>query len=517
MKKIYILLAALALSASSCKRDFIDLLPEDSLAPSTFYQTDAQLQAAALATYVPLRDVLVNDYFTSEMHADNTHYQPSPGNRGTAYIYRESGADWNNDANNDYINSVYYHCYTGISRANILIGHLAGAQKATDAGKNKAEGQAKFLRALYYFKLVRLFGGVPLHLTEVTKADEAFLPRASVDEVYAQIIADATDAIAKLEPPKMPQQTGEATKGSATVLLADVFVTLKRYGEAEILLNTLPAMAYSLVLDGYAKVFNPANKNGRESMFEVQYLAAEGNNNQPNPLPFQFLPRSTNTTNIIGAPNVNTSSSGGWNKPVPDLIETFEPGDKRLDVAIGVAEGTYDANYLMTISANKSILGYTPAAGKIGYPYIKKFLFPAVVAGSNNTSTNWPIYRYAEALLLLAEALNEQGKSPLTPLNDVRSRAGLNDITETNKETLRDIIFHERRVELAFENKRFHDLQRNPKGLAIMQAYATKAKATYPLLSPTAFDIQPYKFLMPIPQSERGLNTDLTQNPGYSF
>lgn len=515
MKKIYILLAVLTLTAVSCKKDFIDLLPEDTSSPGSFYQNDKQLQAAALAIYVPMRDVLVNDYFASEMHADNTHYQPSPSVRGTAYDYRESTADWNNNANNDYVNAVYIHCYTGISRANILIGRIPNAKDATDAGKGSAEGQAKFLRALYYFKLVRLFGGVPLHLTEVTKADEAFLPRSSAQQIYDQIIADAQDAIKLLPPPKMPVQTGEATKGAATVLLADVFVTLKRYAEAEILLNTLPAMGYGLILDSYAKVFNPANKNGIESVFDVQYLAIEGSTNQPNALPFQFLPRTTNTTKLTGAANVNTTSSGGWNRPGQDLIDAYEPNDKRLNLSIGIAEGTYDGNYWLNVTDAKSVVGYLPPAGKVGQAYIKKYLYPSAVAGA--TSSNWPIYRYAEALLLLAEALNEQGKSPLIPLNAVRSRAGLGDISSSDKDALRDIIFRERRVELAFENKRFHDLQRNPKGLAIMEAYAKKAKLTYPLLSPASFDIQAFKFLHPIPQSERGLNPALTQNPGYTF
>lgn len=513
MKKTYKLLGFLILTITACKEDYISLLPEDSLPQVNFFQTDAQLQAAAIAAYVPLRDVLWNDFFASEMHADNTHYQPSPNNRGSANVFRESGADWNNDGTNDYINSIYFHSYTGISRANILIGRIPDAKSATEAGKATADGQAKFIRALNYYKLVRLFGGVPLYLKEVTRADEAFLPRASAEEVYAQIIADCKDAIEKLQPPAKFPQTGEATKGAATVLLADVYVTLKRYAEAEALLNTLPAMGYKLT-GNYSDAFKPANKNKEESLFDVQYQTITGNGNQPNSFPQAFLPKTANTTLITGAPSSNTVSTGGWNKPVQDLINSYEPGDMRLEASIAVAEGTYDDSYVMTLSANKSVINYIPAAGKVGQPYIKKYLdLPFITAGSS--SSNWPVYRYAEALLLLAEALNEQGKSPLVPLNAVRNRAGLGNITETNKEVLRDIIFHERRVELAFENKRFHDLQRNPKGLAIMQTYAAMAKATYPLLSPTAFDIQPYKFLLPIPQPERGLNPDLTQNPGY--
>lgn len=504
------------LSATSCKKDFIDLNPLDRLAPETFYQTDAQLQQAAIAAYVPLRDLLVNDYFISEMRSDNSHYQPAPTNRGTAIVFRENVSDWNNDANNDYVNAVYYHCYTGISRANILIERIPQASSATDAGKMRADGQAKFLRALNYFKLVRLFGGVPLYLKETQNANDATLPRASAEQVYTQIIADARDAINELQAPTKFPQSGEATKGAATMLLADVYLTQKRYAEAETLLNTLPAMGYGLNTN-YADAFATTNKNSKESIFEVQYLEGTAKGTQPSNFIFQFLPRTATTALVTGtAFPTSTTGTGGWNTPTQDLIDTYEAGDKRLDASIGIAEGAYDASYYLVISANKSVLGYTPAAGKIGVPYTKKYLHGPYVA-TNNSNDNWPIYRYSEALLALAEAQNEQGKSPLTALNAVRTRAGLAAITETDQSKLRDIILHERRVELAFENKRFHDLQRSTKGLAIMQAYAAKAKTTYSFLSPTAFDIQQYKFLFPIPYPERGLNSQLTQNPGYSF
>lgn len=515
MKNKYILLAMVLLITSACKKSYIDLVPEDSLSPETFYQTDDQLQQAATAAYVPLRDLLVNDYHTSEMRSDNSHYIPNPTNRGTANVYRENVSDWNNDANNDYVNAVYYHCYTGISRANIVIGRIPNAAKATEAGKAKADGQAKFLRAWNYFKLVRLFGGVPLYLKEVTKADEAFKNRSSVDEVYAQIIADAKDAINELKPPAKFPQTGEATKGSATMLLADVYVTLKRYKEAEDLLNTLPAMGYDLNAN-YADAFATTNKNSKESLFEVQYLQGTAAGTQPNAFVFQFMPKTTSTVLITGTAFPSNTSSSGWNIPSFDLLKDYEANDKRLDVSIGIAEGTFDASFLMKITAVKSPVNYTPAAGVQYTPFIKKYVHGPYVA-TTNADDNWPIYRYSEALLLLAEAQNEQGKSPLTALNKVRNRAGLDAVTENDQTKLRSVILHERRVELAFENKRFHDLQRSSDGITIMQAYATKAKVTYTNLEPNAFNIQAFKFLFPIPLPERNLNPGMPQNPGYSF
>jgi G:T/U-mismatch repair DNA glycosylase len=167
------------------------------------------------------------------------------------------------------------------------------------------------------------------------------------------------------------------------------------------------------------------------------------------------------------------------------------------------------------ITANKSIVNYTPADGKVGVPYIKKYLHSHVTA--NNTNDNWPIYRYSGALLLLAEAQNEQGKSgsALTNLNTVRTRAGLPASTETDQAQLRAVILHERRVELAFENQRWHDLVRTGTVIPIMTAYGTKAKTIYKFLPGNAFGINNNRLLFPIPQSERELNPQLTQNPGY--
>lgn len=511
MKKIYMLTAMLALATSSCKKSFIDEIPKDSYTDASFYKNESQFRQALTATYAPLRDVLLNDYFTSEMRSDNTIYQPIPSNRGTAYTQRENISDFTDNSSNAYTNAVWQHCYTGISRANIIIVRLSNSQ-VPDAAKKNIDGQAKFLRALNYFKLVRLYGGVPLFLKEVTNASEAFLPRSSADDVYKQIIADANDAINELAPPAKFPQTGEATKGSATVLLAEVYVTLKRWADAETLLNTLPAMGYSLNAN-YADAFLPTNKNSRESLFEVQYLEGTTTGTTPNPLGFHFLPRSTNTTIVSGNAS-NNSSTGGWNTPTQDLINSYEPNDKRLDASIGIVEGAYNASDLFVYSANKSIVNYTPAAGKVGVPYVKKYIH-LPLAAVNGTNDNFPIYRYSDALLLLAEALNEQGKSPLTPLNTVRARAGLPSITTTDPVALRTIILHERRVELAFENHRWHDLVRSGTAVAVMNAFGAKLKQQVTYLTPDSYNVTNTRLLFPLPQSEVEINTQLTQNPGY--
>jgi len=514
MRYRYFLILLLALISSSCNEDFIDLVPEDQQSSETFFQTEAQFRQAVTAAYTPLRDLLVNDYFTAEMRSDNTHYEYYAINRGTAYTQRETIADFTDDPTDAYSNAVYFHCYTGISRANIVIGRLAGAT-IDEAAKNDIEGQARFIRALNYFKLVRHFGEVPLYLTEVTKASEAFLPRASVDNVYAQIIADAQNAIENLSGPAAFPQTGQATKGAATMLLAEVYMTRKEYAQAEALLKTLESMGYHLLAD-YTAVFATVNKNSVESIFEVQYQqGAQGG--QQSDFIYLFLPRTKSTALITGVATNNTGT-GGWNTPTQDMINAYEPGDKRKEASIGIAEGSYDASNIFTISANKSVSNYTPAAGKIGVPYIKKYLNPHTIA--DNTDDNWPIYRYADALLLLAESQNEQHRpgEALTYLNIVRDRAfgaGVATITTTDERELRDIIAHERRVELAFENHRWHDLVRTGKAIEVMNAHGIQMKKLYSYLLPTTYQVTTDKLLYPIPQSERDLNLDLTQNPGY--
>lgn len=515
MNKIFII-AVLACTVISCKKDFVELSPEDQIGSDAFYKTEAHFRMALTAAYVPLRDLIENDYYINEMRSDNTHYQYYQSNRGTAYVMREAIADFTDDPSNNYSNAVYFHCFKTISRANIIIDRIDGGT-LTDAAKNDIVGQAKFLRAWNYFKLVRYFGGVPLFLHEVTEAEQAFLPRSAAEEVYTQIIDDAKDAIAKLANPVFSggKQNGEATKGAAAMLLAEVYMEQKKYAEAEVLLNTLPAMGYDL-LTNYSDVFSTANKNSKESIFEIQYLEGLLGGQQSNFI-YVFLPRTGNTTPVTGV-KTNNTGIGGWNTPTQDMIDAYEADDTRKDASIAVAEGTYNASNIFTISANKSIINYTPAAGKTGVPYIKKYLNPH--SNPNNTNDNWPVYRYADALLLLAEAMNLQGKSAeaLIPLNKVRARAFGNtthNVTTIDPAALTDIIAHERRVELAFENHRWHDLVRTGKAIDVMNAHGAALKQLYSYLPAGSYQVDKNRLLYPIPRSERELNVDLTQNDGY--
>jgi tetratricopeptide (TPR) repeat protein len=323
--------------------------------------------------------------------------------------------------------------------------------------KNNLKGQTLFLRAYAYFELVRYFGKVPLHLIPSTGRADAALPLSAEEDVYAQIIKDLREAIPLLLP-KSKQEAGRVTSGAAQTLLANVYVVLKNWPEAEKLLREVVGSGEYALIPEYADVFSTStgNKNNRESVFEVQFQeGAAGLNSN---FLYQFLPRPMAATELVaitGTSNPQPLDAEGNNIPTPDIIAAYEPGDARKDASIAY----------VTLAGSQR-------ADKV-YPYIRKFAKRHSV--HNNHGTNWPVYRYAEVLLFLAEALYEQGKAGEAAgyLNQVRRRAGLGDATGD----LREAIYRERRVELAFENKRWFDLVRTGRAIEVITAYGNRIKA----------------------------------------
>ncbi|MEX0882473.1 MAG: RagB/SusD family nutrient uptake outer membrane protein, partial [Cyclobacteriaceae bacterium] len=318
-------------------------------------------------------------------------------------------------------------------------------------------------------------------------------------------------AIDRLDPVSFPQN-GRANEGSARMLLADVYLTMKDYPNAEDELSQVIQMGYSL-LDDYGDIYRLSNKNSVESIFEIQYQ--EGNQGQNSDFLYPFLPLSADVSLITGISSQNLQG-GGWNTPTFEMIDAYENGDERLEASIGVVEGTGQIGNLF-IDELKSPVDYVPTPGKRTYPFIKKYLNPHAL--ERNTDDNFPVYRYAEALLSMAEVLNEQGRSgeALEYLNQVRTRAGLDAVGETNQQLLRDIIAHERRVELAFENKRWLDLIRTDKAIEVMNANGEYLKEFYAgesYLPEMSYNVTTERLLFPIPLREIRIG-DLEQNPGY--
>ncbi len=508
---IYFVIAACA-GLQSCDSGFLDLTPDSEPNANDFYETEGQFEQALNGAYQPLRSLVgESGYLMGEMRSDNTHYDYYAPDRGIHIIRRENIDDFLDDSQNQWTNGYFNNSYVGIARVNTILSRIENADFSQEA-KDLIIGEAKFLRAYYYFNLVRYFGGVPLFLTEVLREEDAFLPRSSVEDVYRVIIDDANDAIAKLPTPAFPQN-GKANKGSASTLLAEVYMTMQDFEAAEPLLRSVATMGYAL-LPNYADVFRTANKNSRESVFEIQFMM--GDHGQQIMFIYWFVQKTTNVELITGVTS-NTLNYGGWNVPTEDMLAAYEEGDTRKDASIGIAEGVVAGDGSFVIEAVESSENYTQPAGKVAKPFVKKYLNPH--NRERNTDDNWPVYRYADVLLLLAECLNENGKSPeaLEFINQVRQRAGslLPLVTETGQEALREIIARERRVELAFENHRWHDLVRTGSAIDVMTAHGEVMKARYGHISSNAYRVTPERLIFPIPYLEMQLNDLLTQNPGY--
>lgn len=504
--KLYSILPLFILTA--CSDDFLRVVPESSITTGNFYKTETQFLQALTGVYASLRGGISSEasWIMGEMRADNTRFDFNPNDRGEPYLMREDIDKFMDNSSNQWVADKYNNCYAGISRANAIIDRLPESSVGETA-KQRIMAEARFLRALFYLDLVRYYGDVPLYLHEVKGVGDANLPRSPSGEVFDAITEDAQYAMENLPAPTTTQD-GRATKGSAAMLLAYVYMTNKNFAQAETTLKTITQMGYGLLPD-YASVFSTTNKNSKESIFEVQYQ--QGNQGQNSSFVYNFMPIA-NTVLLTGIDGVNRI--GGWNIPTMEMIASYEANDKRLEASIGIAEGSGSTGFF-TIEAVKSPVGYTqPAAGKIFKPYIKKYLHPHSLL--YNTDDNFPVYRYADALLLLAEALNENGKSAdaLTYLNQVRVRAGLNPTTEKDQTALRKIIAHERRVELAFENKRWMDLVRTGQAIDIMTENGKYLKSFDPLLPANSYQVTQNRLIYAIPNREVIIG-NLSQNPGY--
>jgi hypothetical protein len=466
MKKRLNVILLIAVALSSC-HSFLDVVPETSLSSATFFKTESDFKQAVNAAYAPLRNI-ANDHAwcLGELHSDNTYYARNV--LFGAVDNTENLADFavptaNGITTNTHVRDQYRLDYLIIARTNQVLALIDGVDFDADA-KADLKGEALFLRAYAYFELVRYFGKVPLHLTPVTNREQAALPLTSADSIYDQIIKDATEAVSLL-PPKSKQEAGRATSGAARTLLANVYMVQKKWSDAQTLLQQVVDSHEYQLMPNYADAFSnsSSNKNNIESVFEIQFK--EGSDGYAGNFLYDFLPRpmtQDEVESITGTSNPQSLSGEGNNVPTPDIIAAYEPGDKRKDASIAY----------ITLSTSLR-------TNKV-FPYIKKYAKKHAL--HNNTGTDWPVYRYSEVLLFLAEALNEEGKPADAAgfLNQVRHRAGLANTTAADQASMREAIYHERRVELAFENKRWFDLVRTGRVQDVITAYGKRVVADPP-------------------------------------
>lgn len=499
MDKKYITFSvvSLCLLVSSCGEDFLEKTDPAKLVASTFYQSEVQVEQAVNGVYGQLQPIISNQWQYNEFITDNTTLDFNDGNRGQGPAL-EAIEFWQINSSTPNINSLYNSIYQAMVNINTTLSKLSGA-KMDGAKKSQFEGELKFIRAYYYFLLVQYFGEVIIIIEPLNTPSEAYaFSRQPVDAVYELIKSDLNFAVTALPPTYNAANTGRATKGAALALLGKVHLTRKEFAEAITTLNQVKTLGYSLLPD-YADVFDPANKNHEESIFEVQF---QGDNllNEHSNFFYTFAPREAGA--IESFP---TQAGGGWNTPSRDIIAAYEAGDLRKDVSLKE--------------------GFMKGANFIAVPFINKYNHPHTLL--SRTNDNWPVLRYADVLLMLAEAINEVS-GPTTEaygyLNEIRDRADLDPVSNLDKDSFRDAVLKERRIELAFENHRWFDLKRTmtPDELAaFLNAYGeleksnpTTSRKGIPF-SAADFKFAPYEALFPIPSTQIRINPNLTQNEGY--
>lgn len=513
MKKLNLyIVAASILSLSSCSESFLELTPETTITTGTFYKTADHFEQATVAAYTGTRNIALSGIYMDEMRSDNTFYTMYSGDRGP-YNLTEKLALFLDDETVGWSPDRYNNVYSCIARVNTILGRL-DASELTDTEKTAVKAEVLFLRAYYYFDLVQHWGGVPLMLKEVTNEAEAFAAKSSAEDIYKQVITDVSEAISLGLPVASTfPQSGRATMGAAKMLRAYCYMSQpsRDYKAAEQDLKDITQMNYGL-LDSYEAVFNPANKNSKESIFEVQYIE-DGSTDQYNTIPWRVIPKCSNNDFLMGIAGSNyAGTSGGWCVPTEEMVLSYEPGDKRLDASIAVAEGITDAAEQFTCEAVKTVSDFTPSSGKSFYYFIRKYYHPPYQY-SLRAGENFPVYRYAGALLLLAENLVAQNRNAeaLPYINQVRTRAGLSPLTSVTA----DDVANEMRHELAFENHRWTDLIRTGKAIETMTEFGKTMKFLYQWILPVAFDVTENRLVFAFPQREMQINYLLDQNTGY--
>ena len=487
-------LALALIFSASCKPEYLEVVPRGSLTADNFYKTAEHAELATNAVYNVMRrwEVTVFAYLgCTDILSDDADKGSEPND--ALFILEMDNLTF--DAGNLAPLSCWDGYYRAIYRANIAIQKIPAIEMDAKL-RARYVAECQFLRAHFYFNLVRWFGDVPLVLTPLSP-DEFKLTRTSSAEVYKQIIKDLTESIAVLpEKSQYPSaDLGRVARGAARGLLAKVYLTTKDYANAEkYALEVINSNEYTLLSD-YTKIFLPEGENSSESLFEIQCTAKA--ERQTFDAPYDGGSQFNEVQGVRGSPNLGW----GFNRPSNSFILEFESGDPRRDASI-LYEGEVLPDGSAIVEKNPNLFNAR---------FNQKAWTPAHVGFNYNGPGNIRILRYSDVLLIAAEAMNENGKtgSALAQLNAVRKRArGTNtnilpDVTLTDKVKLREAIWHERRVELGMEQQRWFDLVRTGQA----EAALTKHGKTF---------VKNKHELLPVPQKEIDLSSQLLkQNPGY--
>ena len=538
MKRLtyFILFIVVVMSFSACKK-FLDTTPTDNFAPINYYSSEAELNTALIGVYDPLstENLYGNRIFLSINAVTDENYY----DRAAAPANGEGIEINTHNFTNTIINNIWFGFYQGIERANMLIANIDKPQM-DETKRKEILAQALFLRAFYHFELVKNFGDVPLKLTPTSSVTEVNFPRTPAKDVYTQIIKDMSDAEAILPPASTLGTASRVSKGTAQAMLARVCLhaagfpvqdatkyaaaltwasKVKASGEHALRQTfnaTLTNSAYSQIFIDHAQ----DKYDVKESMWEAEF---SGNRTTAN----IEEGRVGNTNGILNTAAINQNDTGysyGFISVTKKLYDLYASADLRRDWAI--APYNYNGTTGLRVNFTATQI-YQRNAGKWRRSY--EILKPK---HENNTPTNFPLMRYADVLLMLAEAENEvNGPTAIAydAINQVRRRGYGLSITATSavadltpglsKAQFLKAIQDERARELCFEALRRTDLIRWGIFLSTMNDIANEADINAPTAKRHAVtgarNVTTRHLFLPIPSGEISVNRAMTQNPGW--
>jgi len=486
---ISLLIVASLVITTGCE-DFLQKDPQGELTQEAFPVTASDALLATNAVYVSIRTWAYHSggYPILDIMSDDAHKGSNPNDQLPTVGPYET---FTHTTTQDGLDRWWSALYEGIKRANVVIEKVPSINM-NEQLRNRYIAEASFLRGLFYFDLVRAFGGVP-KVTSTTPATKT--PRSTDAEIYELIISDLEFAAQHLPEKSLyaPDDAGRATKGAAKSLLARVYLFMGDYKNVEkYALEVIASDEYDLE-DDFADANGKNGEHGIESVFEIGAMEVEGAGGN----------QYANTQGVRGSPN----RGWGFNRPSLDLRYSFEEGDPRLDATIIDLGETLDGIFIIGDGTTPDVVVVNGIVTEVEC-YNQKVWYPGT-----NTITQWGhnrrLIRYADVLLMAAEALNENDKpgDALPLLNEVRERARggngsiLPDVTVTEKKALRNAILEERRHELALEGHRFWDLVRTGRAAIV--------------LGPLGFQTGKHE-LLPIPQNEIDISQgSLQQNPNW--
>jgi tetratricopeptide (TPR) repeat protein len=489
-----------SLTTISCTDEFVDRKPEYSIDTENYFNSKSDYDNALVAAYDMLQSSYIN-VLMGEIASDNTL---CGGESATDTPGFQQIDDMTHTPVNDNLKNLWDWMFAGVQRANYI---LEFKDKTDFDGKAQIIGEARFLRAYYHFELVKWFGGIPMNGDKrFIPGDEAKVPRSSVAEVYASIEADLIYASENLSP--TASQTGRVTKGAALALLGKAYLYQNKFPEAAAALEQVIASSkYSLVSD-YASIFEMAGENGSESIFEVQYTDVKGagftclqcvDGNVA--VGFSGI-RGYKLADIAGVPNPNPppkyTSGFSFNVPTKETYNSFEVGDSRLNASV--------LDIVAWSAANNTEYGKgNEHTGYYNQKYLPRLRSSDAQSDLNLTNpNNYRAIRYADVLLMAAEALNRGGindTKALEYLNQVRDRAfgDTNHRISSVGAALTDAIWKERRSEFVGEGFRFFDLVRTGKAAGTIPGFVAGKHELFPI---------------PLQEIQFSIG-NWSQNPGY--